>query len=696
MSAQIVNAAPGVIDLGTEDLSTVQLPSAGDNLPQHLPKFFTWAEKGPVDPLIVVGAERDRFFGTNTFDERGIYATHVTPFMNAVNANGNAAVIQRLIPEDAGPESNILVYLDVLPTKVDRYERNVDGSIKLNAANEPIIIEQIDGYKVKFVSTTHATIPDLQSSFGQANILPGDQVDAATNVRSQRYPIFEIAATSRGARGNNIGFRLWAPTAKTVMQMPSKLMSKEKAYPYFLSVIERQEGLSTAKVTKTIFGEQNVMVTFKEGSVDPLTDKLVYAGDTFLQSYENTEDLRYDIVIGDFGKFKLYQDNIDYLVEMFHAAEVPFIDQFSDFTSASTDAGLFNFVSGLSSYGVAYNSYVFVDAPNTTRFTEFTNVYLQSGSNGTMTIDTFNAMVKAECLRYLDPNDAVCGDEVANPESTMWDSGFPLDVKYAMLAFMAVRKDTWVVMTTYEAGERVFTPSEEHSTAIAIRTRAQMYPESDYFGTPVMRAFIFSGTAKIRNSRWLGRVPNSYDVLIKVAKYMGAGTGRWKQGKRFTGAPGHIIGSLYDISIPWIPMSVRNRFWDVGLNWVQRYDRRSFFFPAYKSVYDDDTSVLNSMLTVAAIADLNKIAHAVWRDLSGVDNLSNAQLIDRSNGLVAAKVKDRYDNSFVIVPDAHMTEMDALRGYSWTQRIKLYADNMRTVMTTYVQAYRRESLANTN
>jgi hypothetical protein len=143
-------------------------------------------------------------------------------------------------------------------------------------------------------------------------------------------------------------------------------------------------------------------------------------------------------------------------------------------------------------------------------------------------------------------------------------------------------------------------------------------------------------------------------------------------------------------------MSVRNRFWDVGLNWVQRYDRRSFFFPAFKTVYDDDTSVLNSMITVAAIAYLNKISHAVWRDLSGVDNLSNAQLIDRSNAIVASKVKDIFDNRFVIVPDAHMTEMDVLRGYSWTQRIKIYADMMRTVMTTYVQAYRRESILTAN
>jgi hypothetical protein len=37
--------------------------------------------------------------------------------------------------------------------------------------------------------------------------------------------------------------------------------------------------------------------------------------------------------------------------------------------------------------------------------------------------------------------------------------------------------------------------------------------------------------------------------------------------------------------------------------------------------------------------------------------------------------------------------MDATRGFSWTLPIKLYASNMKTVMTTYVSAYRMDDLA---
>lgn len=149
---------------------------------------------------------------------------------------------------------------------------------------------------------------------------------------------------------------------------------------------------------------------------------------------------------------------------------------------------------------------------------------------------------------------------------------------------------------------------------------------------------------------------------------------------------------MTDISITWVPASVRNRNWDAGLNWVQSYDRRSFHFPALKTVYTDDTSVLNSFVTAMAICELNKIAHAAWREFTGVSNLTPAQLVERVNNFVIGRTQNRFDSRFVIQPDANLTEMDRLRGFSWTLPIKIYAQNMRTVMTTYVQAYRMEDL----
>ena len=119
MATQIVNAAPLVVDLGTQDLSGRQVPIEPEALPQHLPKFWLFAQKGPLTPTLVSGGARDKIYGTDSFDLRGKYANHATVFANLANAEGNACMIQRVIADNAGPEASIILWLDVLETDVD-------------------------------------------------------------------------------------------------------------------------------------------------------------------------------------------------------------------------------------------------------------------------------------------------------------------------------------------------------------------------------------------------------------------------------------------------------------------------------------------------------------------------------------------------------------------------------------------------
>lgn len=691
MANQIVNAAPMVIDYGTQDLSTRLLPREPELIPQHLPKFYLFAQKGPLTPQLVVGNERDNMFGSESFNLRGKYANHSTVFANLVNAEGNACMIQRVIADNAGPEATLIAWLDVLPTTVDLYERNTDGSIKLDTLGDPIITGTTAGFKVKWVVTNHTSKADLQAKFGQLNIQTGDQVDPVTGDQSQRYPIFELKHSFQGEYGNSCGIRLSAPTLDTVAAMPTKMMANSAAYPYFISVIRKPDVLSSPAIVQTLFGEQSTMVTFKKDVIDPLTDKELYIGDTLIEAYQNLTDLRYPKLFGDFGTLKVYDNNIATVLALFHTAEIPYIDQFSDFTSNANDKHLFNFVTGVSSQNVPYHSFVFVDSANTVRFSEYTNVYAAGGSDGTMDHATHALLVKNNVNRYLDPNDEL--QELAvNVESIIYDTGFPLETKYALCSFISQRKDTFVVLSTHDVEDRILTASEEHSLAIALRTRLQMYPESDYFGTPVMRGMIVGRSALLRNSQYTKHLPLSAEIAIKSARYMGAGNGKWKNGSHFDGAPGSVVDYMYDINITWVPASVRNRNWDVGLNWVQAYDRRSYFFPALKTVYADDTSVLNSYFTALAICQLNKIAHAAWREFSGVSHLTNAQLITRVNDFVNGRTANRFDARFVIQPDTFMSDMDLLRGFSWTLPVKIYANNMKSVMLTYVQAYRMEDL----
>lgn len=691
--ATIINAAPMVIQRGTQDLSTRLVPREAEPTPQHLPKFYLFTKKGPLTPQLVGGAELTQMYGIDSFDLRKKWANHATVFANLVNAEGNAIMVERVIPEDAGPESNMLLSLDVLPTKIALYQRNTDGSIKLDATNTPVATGvTVDGYTAKWVMSSLNDQSGVASgstidNFGAATVTPGDQLDDLTNVQSQRYPIFQFKASSRGSFGNDAGIRLWAPTINSTTVPSQTLMGAEKTYPFLFSMIRRADPTSSPKIVETIFGEQQMTVCLKPGTIDPVSDKQMYIGDILLDAYQNVNDPKYPSFFGDFGSMAVYDENIKTLVDMFYEAEVPHIDAFSDFTGAEGESYLFNFLSGQSSQASPYHSFQVVSATNAVRMSEYSNIFANGGSDGTLDDATFAELVEASVVEYADSNSNL-QDIAVNVESIIYDSGFPLKTKYALCSFIASRKDTFVVLSTHDVNDRKLSPSEENSLAIALRTRLQMFPESDYYGTPVMRGMIVGRSGKLRNSQYSKRVPLTAEIAIKSARYMGAGDGRWKNGRHFDGAPGSIVDYVYDVSINFTPASVRNKDWDVGLNWVQSYDRRSLFFPALKTVYNDDTSVLNSYFTALAVGQLNKVAHKAWREFSGVSHLTNAQLVQRVNDFVTANTQGRFDDRFIVVPEAYFSEMDALRGFSWTLPIKIYSPNMLTVMTTMVQAYR--------
>jgi hypothetical protein len=689
MSATIINAAPTTISRGTKDLSTTAPVRVAEAIPQHLPKFYIYAQKGIKTPFLGVGASLSEMYGVDTFDQRLKYANHATEYLNQVNSEGNAVMVERIVPEDAGPEANMFLSLDLLATTVPEYERNADGTYLLDSGTGlPVPTgESITGYKAKWILSHATTVSALGTSFGARGIANGDQTDAVLGTQSKRYPIMDLKASSQGEIFNLSGLRLWAPDATNSSGVSSKILTVEKAYPFRASVIRKPSVTTSAAVVETTSAEQYVDFVFKPGAVDPVSTKQLYIGDVLVQSFEQTDDPLYPAKYGDFGELHTYDANIKAVLALVYAAEVPFIDSFSDFNGATDEQYLFNLISGVSSGAVPYHSYQILDTANSVHLTEYSNLFAAGGSDGTMSDELFAELVTARVMQYANA-DSYLMDTAINVESIMYDSGFPLATKKAMASFIAIRKDTMVVLSTHDANEPELTASEESALSVALRTYLEFYPESDYFGTPVMRGMIMGRSGTLRNSLYKKKVSTSIELAIKAAKYMGAGNGEWKNGFNFDGAPGSILDYVYKLNVEFTPSTVRNKDWTNGLNWAQAYDRRQLFFPALKTVYNDDTSVLNSFITVMACVQIQKVLDRAWRELSGVSGLTNAQLVEKTNKFITKNVLNRFDGRFVIEPVAYLTDADVQRGYSWTVPVNIYAPNMKTVMTTEVRAQR--------
>lgn len=682
----MVNAAPMVIDNGIQDLSGVQIATQSQPTPQHLPKFYIYAQQGDDEEKLLVGVERENIYGEDTFKDGSPYFTHSTLFANAANAEANACIYKRIIPEDAGPRSNLTLWLDVLKTTVDLYERNSDGSIKTTPLGDPIIIGTTNGYKVKWIATSRDT--EGQEELGGYTMRTGNQVDPETGAVSERFPIFDFVVYSKGSYGNTLGVRFWTPNANTD-QIPYNMMREYRTFPYYMSYVKREKPTSSADPIKTLFGEQAITVTLTPDVIDPVTQQNLFIGDRATTSYGNLTDPRYAIEYPPFGGFYIYQDYLNQLLRAFHEAEIPFIDQFSDFTSDAQDFGLFNPITGQSTFGVPYHSFIYANDTDEVVFSKFTDVTAAGGSDGTMTQEAFDAAVSKEIKRYRDRKDPVM-DLAYHVESIFYDSGFSTQTKMDLPSFISQRHDTFLVLGTHVYGGPKLTQSEEQSMAVALRSRVMNYPESDVFGTPATRAMIMGCSGVIRNTKH--RVPATYEILVKFARYMGASNGIWKGNARPDGNPGNIIEALTDLNMVWVPETVRNRFWDVGLNWIQRYDLNSFFIPAYRTVYPDDTSVLTSAITVVGICTVNKIGHKCWRTFTGRSDLTNLQLCERVNNFVRSNTKGIFDDRFIIEPRAVVTDLDEARNFSWTLPIGVGAAGMKTVQTLYVQSDRIERL----
>lgn len=684
----ITTGMPKAYLTGINDKSRRTVQNEPEVLPTHLPKIYLFAKTGPLSPQLVVGNSRNLMYGDETFDERSKFATHATVLANRVNSYGNAAMIQRVIPEDAGPKASIRLSFDLLETLIPEFERNSDGSFKLDDDG----LKKPTGQTIAGVAGMWVAKRIPAGEIGLATEMPGTQTDGAN--QSVSFPIADLEVPHFGSDGNNSGLRIWSRTIAGLNPLDDRILANEKVYPFNMAVLRRDDELSTGRIYRTLSNETEVQVCFKPDTVDRNTEQLLYAGDVFLQAYQDLESQTAPAQYGPFGAMHLYNESIEKVLAKVWEKEVPFIDENSDIfgVDVEDEKFLINIIGATSSKNVPYHALqIATVGENVVRLSENSVFYAEGGSDGTLNEQVFADLVAAEVSEYANPNSELT-DMTLHPESIIYDSGFPLATKYALCKFLAIRKDTMVVLGTHDTLGRTLTASQESSLALALRTRLQLYPESEIHGTHVCRGMIVGRSGKMIGTRYSKRLPLTLEIAAKAADYMGASNGRWKPGRSFDSAPLSEVSNFTDINVTFTPDSVRNKDWGNCLVWVQAFKRKTVFFPALKTVYNDDTSVLNSFFTVMACVELEKVGFRSWKQFTGSDKRSNAVLKQDVEKWIAEDVKDRFDNRFIIIPEVYFTDRDLERGYSWSTRIKIGADNMKTANVMELEAYRKADL----
>lgn len=756
MSA-ITKAVPKALLTGIRDESRRALVPEPYQIPQHLPLLFLLTERGPLTPQLVDGTAFNRIYGSESLNPRARYYNHQSALAATIMGNANQVFVQRVQPATGSGTAVLRFSVEVVRTTLETYQRNTDGSFALDVDGNRTVVGNVEGYNLIWRRNVKPSGQTALGSALLVNPYRTEDgvINMSTyeDVNSVLYPILDLEVTHFGAYGNNVGLRLTAPNTDDFARGDTAAMANRRAYLYRFTCLEKPVDSNTAQIIETNGGDLNIDLTFKESVTHPITGVNLNFSDMFINSYQEIDVPGQAPKYGPFGRVHVYQENLETVLNLLCRGETAAEHD----TRTGTTPGIVTAASlgeaGWDSAAQAFGrsaEYAFAQTRNTFLMNPFTAIDLNGVPFQTVSVDLSatqgNARFTENTIHYgtngndgLTAEDDQAGrlknlhiydsrvktwmstfgvsgqlglaltDEAKYPFSAIWDSGFSIETKKKLLTVLGARKDVYVVLSPqavaeyddpmvpveaeFDFNKTANSQTTENSQAVALRTAASLYPESIIDGTPTCRAIIIGQAGYLYNSLHTGLLPLTLDFAFKVSRYMGAGNGRWVSEYSFDESPANQVSMFKNVNLTWRSESNYIKDWDAGLNWVQNYDLQSLFYPAFQTVYSDDTSVLNSFMTMAACVELEHVAQRVWRDLTGGSKLTREQFIQRSNDLIIERTKDRFDGRFVIQPETYFTEADDARGYSWTCRIHIYANNMRTVGTYTIVAHRMEDLA---
>lgn len=717
MSVPINKATPRVILLGIQDKSARRLPAETEQLPQHLPITFLLTEKSE-QISIVSGSLLEEIYGDKTLDPRSNFYTHQSKMAEVFNGAGNMMMVQP-IKLPGAKAASLRLSVELVPSTVTAS----DGSTR----NVTRVIWHADE-----VPTDDFALGKINPTYRQGDAtagLSGERLGALKQNGTEYYvpsaliPILDFQTDYRGSAGNNYGIQITTPFDTDNYPTNEVVSDVAKSFIYRFSFMQKGAS-STPGVILNRYSEQSTDFVFKKGITDPQTGLKYSLEEVAVKNYEQLGDPTAAPQMAPFKSVHVYEDNIqnvlmnlanDYVVQGVDAGGATYQFTIPGVQGAVEDPDsvhLINFLTGMDYHGTAYPT---MDLTSSVkfggiRFGRNITVYASGGSDGFPMLmgvvdklelaRQFDEAVRDWCDNtYVETNPIF--DSARYPFSTLWDSGFSLDTKLSMLKPMGRHKRINVFLGThriydYNADKtkfikaRTLTAAEEVTMASQLSTAASLYPESEIFGTQACRCIIPTRSGIPISGSYQERLPFTFSLAALVSAYMGSADGIWRNEYAFDENPRNI-DTFFDpetVNVTYQSPQVYNESWKAGAIWVQFFDRQSLFFPAFQTVYPDDTSVLNNLFTVMACSYLERVAEIVYRKLVGNGKFNTQKFAEESDKEITELTKGRFDDRFVIIPKTTFSANDILRGYSWETVIDIYSNNMKTVNTTKIVARR--------
>lgn len=623
----ISSGYPRPILLGVDDKSTEQLSYDAISDSQHLPLFCLRTQKGPINTTIVNASMFADIYGQESLDIHGQYHTHQTEALKAAFRSGNASVAIKRITG--------------IKTSVSEYNIYLDTTKETNAGNE---------YRI----TTKPLSDD----------------------ESKRQSIIKVTANHVGNWADEYGISIFPANKNTQMVSGANY----NGFIYELRIFKRDRYTNRKTPVYSNFRDDRVLFTLNPDT--PLsTDNPYYLPAVIETMYGNDELPELNL----FGEVVINENLLNNIHALLKEQGKTTASNPWDYDILGT-GGLTmapDLIDTLKGGDDGYN-------------TETTGHVTKRVSN----LNIYDSGVRSFFESMADGHEL--GDSAKFPISTFYDTGFSMKTKLSLRNLIALRPDVWVGLSAFMVADHYIDidgteafeyesnlPQDEAiNIATRLRTAFMLYPESEVHGTPTMRVLLTIQSGINVASGYNRRQSIIVDILEKVSRYLGASDGIWKTQFAFDQSPTNELANWTNVNYTYRSKSLKETCWDFGIIWVENRGTHSLFYPAFQTIYPNDTSTLNNIFTMMGCCYLNKVVHRVWAQVTGNARDPDSLLEDKISTLVEKEVTGKFDNRFKIEAKTEFTPADKERGYSWTTSISIYSNVTPTVGVYKITTHR--------
>ena len=267
-------------------------------------------------------------------------------------------------------------------------------------------------------------------------------------------------------------------------------------------------------------------------------------------------------------------------------------------------------------------------------------------------------------------------DKFRYPITHLYDPGYSMTTKYAMLDFLDIRDDVAVELATqvlfpgfwatgFDREIKLNDQAKDIQDGMVLRERAMLMRESVLKGTECMRASIFPQAGKPVAATWTKPVPFTFWSAMKHAMY---GNTDQMSVQEPRGLP-YSYNEMFK-SWNWTNYSelLKEKTWNAGLNYCQYADMKRIFYPALRTVYREETSVLVDQWVVDALVYTKHECRKAWARFSG-RNDKQAVLEKAIKVYLEDTLAYLYNGKYDFSVDVYKTEEEQKLGY--VEHVKL-------------------------